>query len=586
MARVSGLPALLACLLLAALAAAAAAGAESDLSVDVVAAPTNEGLRPQRLTAFGRTHYYQVPDNPRGTLVTFHGCTRNASAFFPYEAQHCPECLGFPEHVSHTKQALARRYAVLAMNPQDKRWGCWSSTDRGVFKNDQPVVIAAITRFLLTHNLTDKPVYVLGTSSGGTMALKIMQSIGEQAEKLGVKLDEEPGTQEGAPFVLQLHGIISEEAAPELVNAWNEEGKLRWPSFPPTLFVVMERSDSRRDAPGIAEQLRDNGVPADVIVSPIRQVTPTYFSDRSPVISPQQSAALVEGLQQIGMVDEKGQVTADPEGYQDNPDDTSSPAHDWPTKLSARLPWIREDSRTVSLVYRMSGVQQSLNVAYAHHDAVSDYLTACLAWLEEKGEGDLADLLERWTVRDGNLSALTIHGYADSATGSNSSDDKDSDSSSGSGSDGEQPFATTDDAEQTGAPAAAPAAEEAAAGAPAPGESQAPLAQAAGGPAPGPEASGPVTLAAVEAQFAELQAVLKQLAGAGVELDAAGEQLQLGRVQAALAQVHGGDRAGAAAAAAAAAGRGPALPLSVLVEQVMRELGSMLVQLREISQEA
>jgi hypothetical protein len=47
--------------------------------------------------------------------------------------------------------------------------------------------------------------------------------------------------------------------------------------------------------------------------SPVRQLVPSYFSDRSPVISPRQSAAIVAGLQEIGMVDAKGWLLADPE---------------------------------------------------------------------------------------------------------------------------------------------------------------------------------------------------------------------------------------------------------------------------------
>ena len=65
-----------------------------ELSDNIVYAPSNEGLRPQSFTAFNRTHYYQVPEQPRGTLVVFHGCGRAARAFFPYDPEHCAECLG------------------------------------------------------------------------------------------------------------------------------------------------------------------------------------------------------------------------------------------------------------------------------------------------------------------------------------------------------------------------------------------------------------------------------------------------------------------------------------------------------------
>lgn len=57
---------------------------------------------------------------------------------------------------------------------------------------------------------------------------------------------------------------------------------------------------------------------ARCLQSPIRQVPPTFLSDRIPVISPDQSAALVGGMQQIGMLDAEGWLLGDP--------DTNKPA--------------------------------------------------------------------------------------------------------------------------------------------------------------------------------------------------------------------------------------------------------------------
>lgn len=68
-------------------------------------------------------------------------------------------------------------------------------------------VVATITQFLTEQGLTHLPVYLLGTSSGGTMALKLMQTLQELASKSGVDLSSEP--KEGDPFVLRIAGIIS-----------------------------------------------------------------------------------------------------------------------------------------------------------------------------------------------------------------------------------------------------------------------------------------------------------------------------------------------------------------------------------------
>ncbi len=49
--------------------------------------------------------------------------------------------------------------------------------------------------------------------------------------------------------------------------------------------------------------------------SPRRTVGPTFFSDRSPVISPEQSTRIVAALKDIGMLDKQGQLQGDPHDY-------------------------------------------------------------------------------------------------------------------------------------------------------------------------------------------------------------------------------------------------------------------------------
>ena len=200
--------------------------------------------------------------------------------------------------------------------------------------------------------------------------------------------------------------------------------------------------------------------PRPRLQSPIRQVTPTFFSDRSPAISQWQSRRIVAGLKRIGLVDRAGWVTADnqredvsgrkgcepgaslPLAFAEQqcwvvqaarmqharsccclcgdtvpaglPSRLASPLQDpqtlsyqWTKKLKRLVPWLSTKSRTLSLTFRASLLQQSLNVAYARHDAVSDYLTVCLAWLESQGQAHLPTLLQQYTVPGGNLTALT-----------------------------------------------------------------------------------------------------------------------------------------------------------------------------------
>lgn len=64
-----------------------------------VDADSNKGLRPQRLQAYNRTHYFQLlpAEDAVGTVVFLHGCARQARAFFPFDPKHCKECVGKQE---------------------------------------------------------------------------------------------------------------------------------------------------------------------------------------------------------------------------------------------------------------------------------------------------------------------------------------------------------------------------------------------------------------------------------------------------------------------------------------------------------
>lgn len=58
-------------LLLALAAVATAAGVAGEgWRASVLWAESNQGLRPRRLEAYGRTHYYQISEQAVGTLVS------------------------------------------------------------------------------------------------------------------------------------------------------------------------------------------------------------------------------------------------------------------------------------------------------------------------------------------------------------------------------------------------------------------------------------------------------------------------------------------------------------------------------------
>ncbi|KAL4448029.1 hypothetical protein ABPG75_005248 [Micractinium tetrahymenae] len=353
---------------------AAAAGYE----LPIVDAQTNRGLRPTRLEAYGQTHYYQLAEDPVGTLVWFHGCARPAKGFFPYDPKYCSECIGLPEDVSHTKQALARGYALLALDPNSRDL-CWSSSAKGSYVNDQPDVIATVSQFLRDQGLEGKPLFFAGASSGGTIALKLPPTLFAQNSRLRVD------------------GIIAEVSSgggtPADFGAADSQGRLKWPDYPPTFFVTMERdTGGQREAQGIADFFNSKGIPSAMVVSPKRTVAPTYFSDRSPVISPEQSTRIVAALKDIGLVDREGQLQGNPHDY--NKVQTSK-AWKWPTKLKQALPWL--GTGPLDLTLRNGHIFQALGVAYAGHEHVSDYMTVGLAFLESRGRPGLQTLLKQYT---------------------------------------------------------------------------------------------------------------------------------------------------------------------------------------------
>ena len=91
-------------------------------------------LTPKRSHNDSGSWYWEVPQDPKAVLLMLHGCGESAYDLWP-RSDACPECRGMPEELAMTKQALARGYAVLAVNSQDRDesrcWRCAAAT-RGV----------------------------------------------------------------------------------------------------------------------------------------------------------------------------------------------------------------------------------------------------------------------------------------------------------------------------------------------------------------------------------------------------------------------------------------------------------------------
>ncbi|KAL4422484.1 hypothetical protein ABPG75_008681 [Micractinium tetrahymenae] len=367
-------------------ARSAFAAAVANWQLSVAAAPSNRGLAPQKLVVNGRTHYYQVPADPVGTFVFFHGCSHAASHSWPYDQASCPECLGLPEEVAHTKQALAWGYAVLVPESFDTATGCFSSTG-GACVNDQDEMPDLIQAFLKLSGLEGRPIYAVGVSAGAAFASKLPKELALAGWT-----------------AFRISGVVSEVNAVEWTS-WSlisSKGQLRYPGFPPVAYVQMERDlATAAKIQANVPNLRRYGVNSDFVVAPSRPVNQSWFSDRSPVITPQQSSAIVAAMQQLGVLDSNGWLRDDPRVGLKN---SSSPLYQWTQRLLAALPWLNDTS--IRPVPDQSDITEEMNVAYSWHEGIADYVRPCLAWLQANGSADLRYLASHLAVP--NLAQLTM----------------------------------------------------------------------------------------------------------------------------------------------------------------------------------
>ncbi|KAL4428346.1 hypothetical protein ABPG75_002435 [Micractinium tetrahymenae] len=303
-------------------------------------------LSPTLGTLKGHQYVYQIPANPTASLFVSPGCSHAATDWWP-ASPACPSCLGLPEEVAQTQQALARGYAVLAMTSTNTT-GCmdWSSNHKAA--------VAIINTFRKEHDLESLPLYGLGVSVGGGFVMKLPQHI-------------------------RMDGLLSEVLGPR-PSGWLPQ-TFKW-GFPPSVFVSMDEDPSM--AAKITQDsatLRRMGVPTATVRVPMRPVYPTFFSDRSPRISPEASARIVAALHQINMLDERGFVTQDPRH-------THKP---WVKELLALLPELAD-----GMTEDHSIVWEEMNLAYSSHEIIADFATAAFLWLESGGKADFAELVEKY----------------------------------------------------------------------------------------------------------------------------------------------------------------------------------------------
>ncbi|KAL4447290.1 hypothetical protein ABPG77_007323 [Micractinium sp. CCAP 211/92] len=363
-------------------------------------APSNRGLRASKFFFYDRYHYYQIPKRPIGTLVLFHGCYHDASGNWPYDPIHCPECLGLPEEVAHVKIALKYGFAVLAVESRNRsQHGRCFDGGADPMTSDMWQAPYVIQNFLYEKGLQNLPIYTLGISAGAGFATKLPKAFYD--------------TNFGG--IIKLGGIISEVNAPGTWKSWGligTDGKFKYPDFPPVAFIMMERDDGPGSTDDLIRQriadLRNYSVPADYLLVKPRRIGSFFFSDRSPTITIKQSFAIVKALQILGFIDKNGWLKDDPRIGQAT---RKSPLWKWNQRLVNKLPWLHMDIKKLStnpmlsVLSDRSAIFEEMNVAWAMHEGIADYLAPCLFWLRSGGKLDLRWLASKLTVT--RLSRLT-----------------------------------------------------------------------------------------------------------------------------------------------------------------------------------
>ncbi|KAI3435834.1 hypothetical protein D9Q98_001892 [Chlorella vulgaris] len=320
----------------------------------------------------GRIALYRIPKGKvKGTCIFIHGCKHDPYSWF-YRSKACPQCTGLPEEVSHSKQCLARGYAVLALMSLNREYRsrCFSSSG-GPGSNDQASARDLIVRFTQDAGLTRRPKYMFGISSGASFAIKF-------------------------PMTMYIEGVVSEVNMPweKAWGATNGHGKLKVP-FPPTAFYMMQRDlQTKRQIEKAVQLLNRNGVNSDFVFIPARAVTPDFLAKRSVFISPQQSGAIYAALVKSKVISKAGDVLYDVRVNRK-----------WVKQLNAALPWLKRAGFNFNLISDESQIWQELNLAWAWHEIVSDHVRATLAWLETGGRANLNALARKYSLND-NIACL------------------------------------------------------------------------------------------------------------------------------------------------------------------------------------
>mmetsp|Transcript_39635 Transcript_39635/g.48092 ORF Transcript_39635/g.48092 Transcript_39635/m.48092 type:complete len:387 (-) Transcript_39635:270-1430(-) len=290
---------------------------------------------------------------PVGTLLVAHGCSHSATDFWPASSV-CPQCLGLPEEMKIREVALRRGYTVVAVSSTDRDGSkCWN-TELSERNYDVAGVVEVVKelkkRKVISH---DAPLFAFGASSGGAFVSLLPHYL--KLEAINIQI---------------MPAIPASLATPLPDNNF----------FPPTLFVHMNRD--RRTADMVRTSIHqlksmdlggaDGRVKVRAAAIPVypRAVTADFLSSRSPVISHDLAEKIVSAFKYAEIVNADGLLIHDPRQSK------------WRSTLRSKIPEVHAGK--VKIDADTSDLSELLNLAYARHEIVSDFMEQSIDWMEGK----------------------------------------------------------------------------------------------------------------------------------------------------------------------------------------------------------
>ncbi|KAL4575538.1 hypothetical protein LXL04_022385 [Taraxacum kok-saghyz] len=214
---------------------------------------------------------WQIPDSPKSVLFLAHGCNGRAANFWD-QSPNCNHCIGLPEERLIVREALARKFAVIAVSSKGR---CWS------LMKETLVVKRIIKSWVQKQNLENLPLVALGASSGGYFVSMLANKM--KFSSIAVMIAE---------------GVY------DRIDITHH--------YPPTIFVHMPKDKVRKKMIDVnLEILKREGVDVAEIECMELPLTPSFLAERIPGFGLKISVELFNLFKEKGFVNKDGYLIND-----------------------------------------------------------------------------------------------------------------------------------------------------------------------------------------------------------------------------------------------------------------------------------